>query len=172
MAKRGRKPIPKDIKIDIAIFVVGMIILFGGIFVWWRFIYTSPSRTFWTMVDQSLQARGVTRTIEQVQEGGKMQQIACRWIVLSAIGWWLLSIDMGYAAAVTAGADTTSHLPEPYPSSQSKSMHKRESEWINLPETNLPHLTGILLVSLLSAKSVTTLRQAVYRHPNHRCLNR
>ena len=54
--------------------LAGFIILFGAGYIWYTLVYTSPERTFWGMMENNLQTRGVTKTIKQDNQQGSITQ--------------------------------------------------------------------------------------------------
>ncbi len=75
MAKRGSSTeIARDVNLERAAVIFGFLVLALGIFLWWQFVFSSAERTFWGMVNNNLQTRGITRYIKQEADDGKLEQ--------------------------------------------------------------------------------------------------
>ena len=57
------------------VYLIGIIILIATASLWWSFVYMSPKRVFWSMLDNSLATRGVTTTVSQGSGTEHVQQI-------------------------------------------------------------------------------------------------
>lgn len=56
------------------IIIVGTLLLVVSLWVWWRFVFSSPRRVFEAMLETSLKTSSFTKRVEQSEEGQKLDQ--------------------------------------------------------------------------------------------------
>lgn len=56
------------------VFALGLLILLGGLFGWYQYVHRSTYGVFWDTIDNNLNIYGVTRTIEQNNNGATFKQ--------------------------------------------------------------------------------------------------
>jgi hypothetical protein len=76
-----------------------LVIVGFSVYSWWRFLYLSDSRVFWGAIDQSLQTKGVTKTVRSEDETGLR-------IERSSIGFSPLS-SQGYSESRTLNGEVS-----------------------------------------------------------------
>lgn len=56
------------------VFALGLLVLLGSLFAWYQYVHRSTYGVFWDTIDNNLNINGVTRTIEQQNNGADFNQ--------------------------------------------------------------------------------------------------
>jgi hypothetical protein len=74
MAKPKTKNAFSDRRAAVQLTILAIVVLLFGLWGWYRFIFSDAENTFWATVDANFKTYGVTRTIEQSQEGSSVNR--------------------------------------------------------------------------------------------------
>lgn len=87
-------------------FAMSFVLLIVAGFVWWNFIYQSPSRVFWGMMENNLQTSSVTKHIVGGANGQTVSQYVRLQLGSTNASQWLVTIKQADSKATTESIGT------------------------------------------------------------------
>ncbi len=98
---KKRRAVSQDTKLAVVCALLGVLILLTGVWLWYRFVFANPERTFWSMIDNNLRTYGTTRYINQSDEAGATTQYLQLELGAENIAQSLTTIERNSAEGAT-----------------------------------------------------------------------